>query len=257
MPTDTTAQPLSEQVATERYQAARLGYIEAFNRADLLSLDGHTPDGQARWQAAWKDRDYALEALQFAQARLRDSLLAIGYTETEAAVHRAETERQTDTVTQGHIERPENECEICRQSSAGAVGLDQDGDAVYPEGTKSVVLHEAVGLFEKCRSVMVCGECRVGTGPVAGPNEWGEDSPYDEECECAGDEPQVWADWGWGKTWIVRRIDGEIVEAAGPVDLSTVDAIEAISDARIQGVVDAIAADVRMRALALSAGVGR
>ena len=88
--TDTTTQPLSPQVATELYRAAWLAHVEAYNQAAMLSHDAHVPAVLPRWQAALVKRDAAFERLRFAQARLREALLASGYTETEAAVRRAE-----------------------------------------------------------------------------------------------------------------------------------------------------------------------
>ena len=85
--------PLSEHVATGRYRAAWLAHVEAYNRAAMLSRDAHVPAVLPLWQAALVDRDAAFDTLRTAQARLREALLAIGYTETEAAVRRAEIDR--------------------------------------------------------------------------------------------------------------------------------------------------------------------
>ena len=85
--------PLSEHVATELHWTARIAHVNANNRAALLSRDAHVPAVLPRWQEALVDRDAAFLALRFARARLREALLAAGYTETEAAVRRAEQER--------------------------------------------------------------------------------------------------------------------------------------------------------------------
>ena len=90
---DTTTEPLSAGVAAASYRVAWLAYVEAANRASLLSRDARVPAVLPHWQAARRERDAAYEIRQFAQARLRESLLAIGCTETSAAWRRSQIER--------------------------------------------------------------------------------------------------------------------------------------------------------------------
>ena len=91
--TDTTTEPLSVEVATESYRVAWLAHAEAFSRAALLSRDGHVPAVLPRWLTALAERDAACEILGSAGDRFRESMLASGYTETEAAWRRSQLER--------------------------------------------------------------------------------------------------------------------------------------------------------------------
>ena len=90
--TDTTTEPLSVEVATESYRVAWLAHAEAFSRAALLSRDGHVPAVAPRWLTALAERDAGCEILGSAGNRLRESLLAMGYTEVGSAWIRSQIE---------------------------------------------------------------------------------------------------------------------------------------------------------------------
>ena len=143
-------------------------------------------------------------------------------------------------------ERPEVECEICRDSGGVPLGKDENG-LMYPAATRSTIAHEHRDNRE-CRELRVCEDCRIEVGAVFGP----EAPTYDEDgrltCYCEGDLPmEVWAN---GSVWVVRHQGGEIVEAAGPVHRYLDDALDVLREARSLDHAKIIAAAVRaMRAI--------
>ena len=110
---------------------------------------------------------------------------------------------------------------------------------MYAEATRSAIVHELPGSYYDCRELKLCEVCRVAFGPAAGPDE---DYP-DHECNCSGDLPQ--AIWFYNLCWIVRRVGGEVVEAAGPIPVDRKDALPELEVTRGRGWAEAIADDVR------------
>ena len=95
IPTDTTTATTmrSVQKATERYEAAWLAHAEAHTKADRLARNAHVRGSFPAWQASLEKRTAVYLMLRFAQVQLLAALLAMGCTATEAAIRRADIER--------------------------------------------------------------------------------------------------------------------------------------------------------------------